>query len=68
MRTEALPGVVTANEAAKYLRVSRATILRLAGQQLIPGVKIGRQWRFSRKTIQNLLNNPVFIQKIGARS
>ncbi len=58
-----LPGVVTANEAAKYLRVSKATILRLANKGLILGVRIGRQWRFSRKTILSLLSNPELLQK-----
>ncbi len=61
-----LPGVVTANEAAKYLRVSKATVLRLANRRLILGVKIGRQWRFSRQTILRLLNNPDLLQKIGS--
>ena len=65
---EALPGVVTASEAAKYLRVSKATILRLANKRLILGVRIGRQWRFSRRTIHSLLNNPELLQKMGSET
>ena len=61
-----LPDVVTADEAAKYLRVSKATLLRLSGKKLILGVKIGRQWRFSKEAILNLLNNPDWLQKIGS--
>ena len=65
---DGLPGVVTASEAAKYLRVSKATLLRLANKKLILGVRIGRQWRFSRKTIVSVLNNPDWLQKIGSRA
>jgi excisionase family DNA binding protein len=61
MQTEevaALPLVFTAKEAAQYLRFSEATILRLANQGFIPGSKIGRQWRFSRESILNLVKSP----------
>jgi excisionase family DNA binding protein len=61
-----LPGVVTASEAAKYLRVSKATVLRLANRGHILGVRIGRQWRFSKKTIMSLLSNPELLQKAGS--
>jgi excisionase family DNA binding protein len=63
-----LPGVVTADEAAKYLRVSKATVLRLANRGIILGVRIGRQWRFSRKTIISLLNHSELLQKIGSET
>ena len=63
-----LPGVVTATEAAKYLRVSKATLLRLTHKELIPGVRIGRQWRFSKKTILSLLNNPKWLRKMGSQT
>ena len=61
-----LPGVVTADEAAKYLRVSKATLLRLTNKGLILGVRIGRQWRFSKETLLSLLSNPEWLKKIGA--
>ena len=62
----ALPDVITADEAACYLRVSKATILRLAHRKHILGVRIGRQWRFSRQTILSLLSNADWLQKIGS--
>lgn len=64
MSKAVLPGVVTASEAARYLRVSKATVLRLANRGLI-GVKIGRQWRFSRKIILDLINRPELLKTIG---
>lgn len=57
-KTKVLPGVVTADEAAKLLRVSKATLLRLANRGLIQGVKIGRQWRFSSEVILGLVGAP----------
>lgn len=50
--------VLTVKDTAVYLRLSEMTVLRLAGQGLIPGVKIGRQWRFQKEVILNLLKHP----------
>jgi len=43
--------VLTVKDAALYLSLSEMTILRLANQGIIPGWKIGRQWRFSREVL-----------------
>ena len=64
---EQLPVVFTSKEAAEYLRFSETTILRLANRGLIPGAKIGRQWRFTKETILNLLKHPELIRKAGSR-
>ena len=64
--SEKMPYVLTAKEAGSYLRLSEATILRLAGQGYIPGSKIGRQWRFSKETILNLVKHPEMIEKAEA--
>lgn len=40
--------VLTAEEAAEYLRVSRKTLYRLVSAGRIPGQKVGRSWRFRR--------------------
>lgn len=40
--------VLTADEAAKFLRVSRLTLVKLAQAKKLPSRKVGRQWRFSR--------------------
>lgn len=66
MKNHLLPDIVTADEAAGYLRVSKATILRLANRGTIQGVRIGRQWRFSRRVILSLVSKPELLQKIGA--
>ena len=38
--------VLTADEAAAYLRVSKKTIYRLVIAGKVPGQKVGRSWRF----------------------
>lgn len=48
--------LMTLAEVADYLRVTQKTIYRLLEQGKIPATKVGRQWRFNRKTIDEWLN------------
>jgi excisionase family DNA binding protein len=41
-------------EVADYLKVSVTTVYRMAQQGRIPGIKVGRQWRFRQEDIYNL--------------
>lgn len=43
--------VFTIDELAKYLKLKKSTVYRLAQTQRIPGIKIGRHWRFHRGAI-----------------
>lgn len=56
--------ILTVREAADYLRVSEMTILRLANQGVIPGAKIGRQWRFPRESVLNLIGQNKVIRQV----
>jgi excisionase family DNA binding protein len=40
--------------AAKYLRITRATLYKLAKEKKVPGLKIGGQWRFSKDRLDEL--------------
>jgi excisionase family DNA binding protein len=40
--------VLTAIEAADYLRVSLKTLYRLAAAGKMPGQRVGRSWRFRK--------------------
>jgi len=42
----------TAKEIGKYLRVHPYTVRRLARAGKIPGFKVGDQWRFDAKEIE----------------
>ncbi len=47
--------LLTVEEAAAYLRVSRATVWRWCKTRKVPAVKIGREWRILRATLMDLL-------------
>lgn len=42
---------MNAAEIAKYLRLHKGTVLRLVRQHVIPGFRIGTDWRFNREQI-----------------
>ena len=48
--------IMTVDEVAKYLRMNRITIYRLAQQGKIPAVKVGRHWRFRSDLIEEWLH------------
>jgi len=43
--------MMTVKEAAKYLRVSTATIYRELRARALPAFRVGREWRFRREDI-----------------
>lgn len=47
--------VLTLEELAKYLKISRSTLYKLVRSRRIPGRKIGRSWRFHKSTIDRWL-------------
>lgn len=47
--------LLTVEEAATYLRVSRATVWRWCKSHKVPAVKIGREWRILRRTLNDLI-------------
>jgi excisionase family DNA binding protein len=47
--------IMTASELAEYLRLNEVTIYRLAQEGKLPGLKVGRQWRFKKEVIDELL-------------
>ena len=44
--------LLTIDEVATYMQVSRFTVYRLAKERFIPATKIGRQWRFQKEEIE----------------
>jgi len=47
--------ILTIDELAKYLKVGKTTLYRLAQEGTIPGQKVGKHWRFSRDAIDRWL-------------
>jgi PTS system nitrogen regulatory IIA component len=47
--------LLTARELATYMQMSERTVLKLAGDGELPGVKIAGQWRFKREVVDEWL-------------
>jgi excisionase family DNA binding protein len=48
--------VMTSVEAAEYLKMHVKTVCRLAKEGKIPARKVGSEWRFLRKVLDNWLS------------
>lgn len=53
------PEVMTIDELAGYLQVSKSSLYKLAQDGRVPGQKVGRHWRFHRATIDEWLTGTV---------
>jgi excisionase family DNA binding protein len=49
--SDSASSILTIQDIAKYLRVHPATIYRLLKKKQLPAFKVGRDWRFSRESI-----------------
>ncbi|MBC8273848.1 MAG: helix-turn-helix domain-containing protein [Chloroflexi bacterium] len=50
------PRLMTIDEVAKYLRIHKSTIYRLAKDRRIPASKVGNKWRFRKDVIDRWLS------------
>jgi len=48
--------ILTIEELATYLKVSKSTLYKLVQEGKVPGQKVGRHWRFRRETIDRWLD------------
>lgn len=48
--------LMTLEEVANYLRLSKDTVYRLAQGRRIPASKVGNQWRFRREDVDAWLD------------
>ena len=49
--------VMTIEDVADYLRVPRSSVYKLAQSGELPGRKVGKHWRFHRKTMERWLSD-----------
>lgn len=47
--------VLTVDELAIYLKVSRSTLYKLLSEGKVPGQKVGKHWRFRKAAIDRWL-------------
>lgn len=50
--------ILTLAEAAEYLRVDEQTLAELAAKRQVPSQKIGDEWRFLKKALDDWLRDP----------
>jgi excisionase family DNA binding protein len=70
MNKVAIPDILTLEEAAAYLRLSRETVVEQALKGNIPGRKIENDWRFLKLAIDDWLRSKnsisVLLSQAGA--
>jgi len=70
IKTQDQPDVLTAKEAAEYLRISESTVKRYASRLAIPGRQLGKQWRFSKAALEEWLRSAsgkeILLSQAGA--
>ena len=54
-----LPPFLTTEEGACYLRIHPRTLSRMARAGEIPGLQIGRQWRFRRSDLDAWVDSKI---------
>lgn len=47
---------MTIDDLASYLQVSKSSLYKLAQERKVPGLKVGRHWRFRKETIDRWLD------------
>jgi excisionase family DNA binding protein len=47
--------VLTIDDLAEYLKISKSTLYKLAQEGALPGQKVGRHWRFHREAVDQWL-------------
>jgi len=43
--------IMTMDELAEYLKISKSTLYKLAQDNKLPGQKIGKRWRFHKDAV-----------------
>ena len=47
--------VLTIDELAKYLKISKSTLYKLAQEGSVPAQKVGEHWRFHKEAVDEWL-------------
>lgn len=55
--------VLTIEELAVYLKISKSSLYKLAQKGEVPGQKVGKHWRFRRDIIDQWMAESTFATK-----
>ena len=53
------PDLMTVEEVARYLRLKPQTIYKWAQERRIPAVKLGKEWRFRKRILDEWLDGQI---------
>ena len=69
-RPEWRPTVMTLEEVARYLRINKSTVYRMARDGTLPAWKLGNVWRFKKASIESWIasNQRAQRQKVRRRA
>lgn len=59
------PTIMTLEEVAKYLRVHKSTVYRMAREGAIPATKVANQWRFKKERIDRWLLEREEVEQVA---
>ena len=62
---ESIDDVLTIGELAIYLKIPKSTLYKLAREGKIPSQKIGRHWRFQKRSIERWLERTVEADNVS---
>jgi excisionase family DNA binding protein len=60
--------LLTLGQVAEYLNVDKFTVYRLLNDKELPAFKVGNQWRFKRKMLENWLMKNSNVKRKDAPS
>lgn len=65
--TDRRPTIMTVDELAKYLRMHKQTIYRMAIEGRLPAYRVGNRWRFKKEFIDSWLAEQKHSRKISPK-
>ncbi len=60
--------IMTAKDVAEYLHIHPLTVHKYARERKIPAFKIGSDWRFHKKYIEDWIQEKLAVHNGGKRS
>ena len=59
--------IMTMDELAEYLKISKSTLYKLAQDNKLPGQKIGKRWRFHKDAVDAWVKHGLDSDRTGSR-
>ena len=61
MEEDILEEILTADEASEHLKISRSHIIKMAREKRVPATKIGKDYRFTRNSLNRWINERLHL-------